>query len=228
MRILSLNIRHGGGQRVAGLLDYLLASDADILAISEFRRGVSGEALCAGLSAGGYVSCLIPPSKRSENAVLLATRDQSEPLQLSVPDGEQHRLIGTNVRGINVQAVYMSLGDAKLPLFEHFLSQQPSKAVLIGDFNTGLHFKDETGATFTAADRFAGMSEIGWVDAWRHFYGDDGFEPSWLSPHGNGFRLDHAFVSTDLIGRIKSCRYDHATRPLLTDHSALILDIEDA
>lgn len=130
------------------------------------------------------------------------------------------------MRGIDVQAVYMSLGEAKLPLFEHFLRQRPSQAVLIGDFNTGLHLKDETAATFTAADRFAAMSEIGWVDAWRHFNGHEGFEPSWLSPRGNGFRIDHSFVSTDLIGHAVSCRYDHSTRPVLTDHSAIILDIE--
>lgn len=226
IRILGLNIRHGGGQRVGKLLDYLLASGADVLAISKFRRGATGDALCAGLTAGGYAHCLIPPSNRGENAVLLATRDQSEPLPLAAPQGEQHRLIGANVDGIAVQAVYMSLGEAKLPLFEHFLRQRPSQAVLIGDFNTGLHFKDEAGATFTAADSFAAKSEIGWVDALRHFNGDDAFEPSWLSPRGNGFRLDHAFVAQDIANRVVSCRYDHLTRPALTDHSALIVEIE--
>lgn len=73
MRILSLNIHHGGGQRLGKLFDYL-ASDADVLTISAFRRSATGDAFCNGLTAGGYLSCLIPPSGLGENADMLATR----------------------------------------------------------------------------------------------------------------------------------------------------------
>jgi exodeoxyribonuclease III len=91
----------------------------------------------------------------------------------------------------------------------------------MGDFNTGLHRLDESGATFHCAEEFGRLSQVGWVDGWRHLHGETR-KYSWYSNAGNGFRLDYAFVTTDLVDRVEAAEYDHSTRDILSDHSALI------
>ena len=50
---------------------------------------------------------------------------------------------------------------------------------------------------------------------------------SWFGRTGNGYRLDHIFVSNDLASLISSCMYDHHVRDMgLSDHSAMWLTLE--
>jgi exodeoxyribonuclease-3 len=43
---------------------------------------------------------------------------------------------------------------------------------------------------------------------------------------GNGFRIDHAFLSATLAARVGSIRYSHDERLAgISDHSPLILDL---
>ncbi len=88
--------------------------------------------------------------------------------------------------------------------------------------------QDEEGATFIAADRFAALSEQGWIDTWRAKHGSKR-EFSWFSAKGNGFRVDHAFASPSLAPRIVSVEYVHSSREGVaapSDHSALTLEID--
>ena len=138
-----------------------------------------------------------------------------------------HRGWRIRVAGLSLTGVYLPTGSRKLPLFDTLLSMDwPDDGVVIGDWNTGLHRLDEAGATFVGAHRFAALSEAGLVDLWRHRSGPVAREQSWLSPAGNGFRLDHAFGTAPMANRVRSITYDHATRPTLTDHSALILHLD--
>jgi len=72
----------------------------------------------------------------------------------------------------------------------------------------------------------------GWIDTWRHVHGRAS-EYTWYSRRrgglsGNGYRLDHAFVTPTLLPFVRDCRYSHAEREAgLSDHSLLILEIED-
>jgi endonuclease/exonuclease/phosphatase family metal-dependent hydrolase len=55
----------------------------------------------------------------------------------------------------------------------------------------------------------------------------EGREFSWYSTRGNGFRIDHAFLSPALAARAGEIRYSHDERFTgLSDHSALILDLD--
>jgi exonuclease III len=69
------------------------------------------------------------------------------------------------------------------------------------------------------------VAELGFCDLWRQRY-PDGREFSWYSHRGNGFRIDHAFLSPALAKRAGTVRYSHAERLAgLSDHSALILEL---
>ena len=123
--------------------------------------------------------------------------------------------------------VYFAQSHAKRPLFSWLLGgpgglERPT--IVIGDFNTGLHHVDEAGATFHCASEFGRLAQAGWVDAWRLVHGDVR-EFSWYSTAGNGFRIDHAFVTPDLASQVVGAAYDHSTRKGLTDHSGLTIDL---
>jgi exonuclease III len=83
--------------------------------------------------------------------------------------------------------------------------------IFIGDLNTGLRRIDESSSTFQCAEHFGRRADSGWTDAWRHFNGNT-FEPTWISTAGDGFRLDHAFVSPSLLPRVRTCYYSHGER----------------
>ena len=54
MRIATLNIRHGGGKRVSGLVSFTDGLKADCLLLTEFRGNRSGLELSVKLSELGY------------------------------------------------------------------------------------------------------------------------------------------------------------------------------
>lgn len=226
MRIVSLNIRHGGGVRTPALADYLAGSGADVLAVTEFRLGKTGSLLTARLADAGYGYQHWTVAQPRKNAVLLASRLPMAPLTISPAAEHAHRFAGIRLGQMEIWAVYMALGKDKLPLYRFLHENTPDTTVLIGDFNTGLHYLDETGAIFTAVDAFIRLQTLGWVDAWRQQHGDTAREFSWFSHADNGFRLDHAFVTGTLAGKVSACTYDHATRTVLTDHSAITLDLD--
>jgi exonuclease III len=128
--------------------------------------------------------------------------------------------------------VYMPNLKAKIPYWEALIdaSRRHSgrHALAIGDFNTCRAFVDEPGATDRTAPFMDKIQAAGFRDIWRDRF-PDGREFSWYSHRGNGFRVDHAFVSPRLALRIGDVRYSHAERAVgVSDHSALLLDIVTA
>jgi len=85
---------------------------------------------------------------------------------------------------------------------------------------------DEPGAIDAMAHFMDSMDAIGFRDLWRHRY-PDGREFTWYSHRGNGFRIDHAFLSPSLAARAGVIRYSHEERLAgLSDHSVLLLDLQ--
>ncbi len=96
----------------------------------------------------------------------------------------------------------------------------------IGDFNTCRAYVDEAGTFDTLAYYMDRIEAIGfWQDLWRRRY-PEGREFSWYSHRNNGFRIDHAFLSPELVMRAGEIRYSHDERLSgLSDHSPLVLDL---
>ena len=100
-----------------------------------------------------------------------------------------------------------------------------AQSLAIGDFNTCRAYVDEPGAIDACAHFMDEVAAIGYCDLWRQRY-PEGREFSWYSTRGNGFRIDHAFLSPALVGRTGEVRYSHDERTSgLSDHSALIVDL---
>ena len=130
--------------------------------------------------------------------------------------------------------------------------EAPSRAprVLCGDLNTPRRelpdgttisfardsrgrLRPDRGPEWDAAELgvVPGLRDVGYRDAYRTLHGYRSRSPSWtwktIAGHDGGWRLDHTFVSPQLLPR--ACYYHHEWREHgLSDHSALETDLEPA
>jgi exodeoxyribonuclease-3 len=230
MRLLTWNIRAGGGTRLSRIAETLAAHDADVLVLTEYRSGEAGKRLRSALRDLGYawLSAVEPPGIR--NGVLIAARLKprlAAHVTAYVP--EPWRMLAVTIGGVRLFGIYMPNLRAKIPYWEALIEASSphagGRALALGDFNTCRAFVDEPGATDVTAIFLDKIQQAGFRDLWRDRF-PDGREYSWYSHRGNGFRIDHAFASPLLARRIGEIRYSHAERTSgLSDHSALLIDI---
>ncbi len=231
LRLLAWNIRQGGGTRLAPIAAALAQHDADILVLSEYRGGPAGERLLAALAGLGYAhaTSLVPPPGR--NGVLVAARRPiRERGALSEALPEPYRIVSIETDGMLLFGVYMPNLLAKVPYWEALVlrlaAEAGAPALAIGDFNTCRAYVDEPGAIDATAYFMDRVEAIGFCDLWRR-RNPEGREFSWFSTRGNGFRIDHAFLSPALAACAGEIRYSHDERLAgLSDHSPLILDLK--
>jgi exonuclease III len=230
MRILAWNIRQGGGARLAAIAAALARQAADVLVISEYRGGESGDRLRAMLTSlgYGYSSSQTPPPGRS--GVLIAARQQlSEHLAFAEGLPEPYRLVAVEITGVRLCGVYMPNLLKKVPYWERLVeglaADAGREAIATGDFNTCRAYLDEAGAIDATAYFMDRIEAAGFCDLWRR-RNPETREFSWYSTRGNGFRIDHAFLSQSLAGRTGDIRYSHSERLAgLSDHSPLIVEL---
>lgn len=230
MRILAWNIRQGGGTRLRVIGEALAGHDADILVISEYRGGDSANRLREALAALGYRHATMLTPAAGKNGVLVAARHPfGEHGAVSDAVPEPCRMVRVEFPGLVLCGIYMPNLLAKVPYWEALIAALAAKvndaALAIGDFNTCRAHVDEPGAIDATAHFIDKVEAVGFCDLWRRRY-PEGREYSWYSTRGNGFRIDHAFLSPVLAARAGPIRYSHDERLAgLSDHSPLILDV---
>jgi exonuclease III len=182
MRILSWNIRHGGKARVDRIVAALEQHRPDCIVLMEFRAG-PGEIIRRRLEQGGWVYQVATVSKGNANGLLLAARTDFVPVSVvSGPDltrfipvsfpGSKFHLWAAHVPSWNnVQPADVQPKTRFWDALLRIASTNTQPTLLVGDFHTGRHRIDEPAKTFKLADRFEQLSQK-WIDAWRHFHGD--------------------------------------------------------
>lgn len=229
MKLITLNIRHGGGKRVPQILGYLQSQNPDVIVLTEFRENSNASALRAGLVESGFLFFAGASTVAKENSVCIISRQPFVPRTYAELGAEdRHRLISAHFDGVAVYGVYFPQNKAKASLFQFLTagSHHPTEEAfyIVGDVNTGLHFQDEARASFYCTQEFKALIESGLVDSWRS-RNPKTKEFSWYSNHGNGFRIDHVFSSRKADANIQSVYYDHTPREEgITDHSALVVE----
>lgn len=241
LTILSWNLRHGGGARnmpriVLSLLDH----NADVIALSEFRRTTGGQ-IAGALADHGWIHQHSTSPPAGANGLLIASR---LPITVQTPPrlpvicaraaaAASLRLAEISVAGVSLLAAHIPCAgpdqSAREHLFQCLLAaarrHRERPCLVIGDLNAGRHYLDEDGARFNCTRLFGQFSALGYTDAWRRLNADSR-EFSWFSAEGAGFRLDHAMISWPLLERLSSCRYSHEERLCgLSDHSALLVQL---
>src|SRR5947208_2158451 len=73
MILLTWNIRHGGGTRLARIIEEIAAYDADVIALTEYRAG-SGKDLCAAFRDRGWPYAQTTNPAGNENGIAVLSR----------------------------------------------------------------------------------------------------------------------------------------------------------
>jgi exonuclease III len=245
MRIVAWNIRAGGGARAAGIGRQLVRWAPDLVVLSEFRATPPSRALAAALAASHLPHQLTTADAATPNtnALLIASRWPLSPVRLRRGPAVPHRWIVAAVGApepVIVGGMHVpnrAEGD-KYAFLDGVLACARSfrlgPAVFVGDTNSGRRDLDEEVPAFNALEEgwIDALDGCGWRDAFR------ALKPhartyTWYSPNGrHGFRIDQAFVNRALLPRVKDVSYvwggaaRRACRTLLSDHAALVLDLE--
>jgi exodeoxyribonuclease III len=207
--VTAWNIRQGGGDRASRIVRSLVELDTDVAILSEWRA-TSPNDLISHLRNAGYVHCLEQPDPDGGYAaVLVASRVAISPGGNSYDDhGDGHRFVefritdtdhliaGVLIPGHEPANDRKHVGSGEYLVEEWAPTVSGSPALLCGDFNTGLHYRDELGATFECAEQLAALYDAGWRDAWLERNRQSRPPATWFSPgYDNPFRLDHALLS---------------------------------
>jgi exonuclease III len=252
MRIVSWNIRAGGGRRVAGIADQIARWAPDVVALSEFRATPPSADLARALAGRGLMHQLstASPALPGVNALLIASRWPLARVRLrAAPAVEPGRWLLARVASpcaITLGAMHVPnrVTGSKFPFLDAVLGVahgwRRGPALLVGDTNSGLIDLDEEAAAFNVEEDgwIRGLEAAGWADAFRRLRGATRAY-TWYSPNGgNGFRIDQAFVNRALRSRLRSASYEWGGTPgvrpgrwrrdSLSDHAALLVDLEAA
>lgn len=229
MRLVTLNLRHGGKRHMAAILESLLGHGADVLVLTEFRGNPAGEALRRGLSGGGLVHQAVSPAQPPGNGILIAARQAFRRSPSSLLCFDPVRMLQVRFERFSLLGLHLPNLRAKIPHWNALLRlariNSNAPRIYAGDFNTGLFPLDGEGFRFTCAEQMEALERRGWVDAWRHLHPQEQ-EFTWVSHRGRGFRLDHAFLSPPLGPLLRRAAFDHSYRERgYSDHSALEVDV---
>ena len=244
MRIVSWNIRAGGGKRIAGILAQLIAWRPDVIALSEFRGTTASQQLAADLATAGWLYQVqsTDAHQPATNALLTASTCPTQALRIHHAPTPAQRWLAARVDGqysfiMGNMHIPNFTTPFKYPYHQAVLTVMEKwkrgPAVLIGDTNSGkADLDDETGVFWKREHEWMEAIEArGWVDGFRHLHGDKRVY-SWYSHKNNGFRLDQAFFNPELLPALKAMRYEWGhdvhqpgRRDALSDHAAIILDL---
>ncbi len=230
MKILSWNIRQGGSSRIKNIVLECLKENPNILIFTEYRNNYAGDKLKKTLFNNGFKYFHHIHLEKNINTVLIATQAESsldKTFHKNISEKSRKNILKVIVDSVSIYGVYFPQKNEKKQTFKILLKEMESlkeNTIFIGDFNTGKHFIDEKQKTFYCAEDFKLLENNDFIDAWRSENGDKK-EYSWFSRIGNGFRIDHAFISKRLSKNLK-CYYNHNVRiEKLSDHSMLVLEI---
>ena len=248
IRIVSWNIRAGGGRRAEGILAQLLQWRPNIICLNEFRGTPASQWLADSLSEAGYGYQLstINSKAPAKNALLLASQFPLQQLSLAnMPKNPERWLLASIDTSSAITLGLMHVPNYTTPRLKYpYLNSvlrlarawHSGPGLLLGDSNCGKRSIDEEKPSPPRFQRehewIVGMEKRGWADSFRHLHGDRR-EYSWYSHRNNGFRLDYAFACPRLAPALGLARHvwgisdeEPGRREGLSDHAALLLELD--
>ena len=232
MIITTWNIRQGGGKRIKGIIDFIKNnSNSDVLILTEYRNNSNKEIIVESLKDFGYKNIITTNSEPRINSILVACKTEFNAEVFDQLREHKQRVIKIKSPDLSIYGCYFPQKKLKSVVFNFLLNEikknNNENIIITGDLNTGKHYLDEKGASFHCSEYLDELESKGMVDAWRLINGPKK-EYSWYSNAGNGFRIDHFFVSKSLENRIKNCSYNHTAREnKISDHSIMELELKD-
>ncbi len=228
IKLLSWNIRQGGGSRVSEITKFIDSQHPSILVLSEYQNNKNGISIRNQLLRLGFNYQFVAQCEADINSVLIASIFPCNSRLFHTSNYQyQHGVISVDFEAFNLYGVYLP-HKKKHKLFDLLQSEitQNQPAIICGDFNTGENFIDQKEDSFWYTDELKKLKQLHMIDAFRHLHGDVK-KYSWYSHQGNGYRYDHTFVHQDLVPLIETCEYlDEARVNKISDHSPMILTLK--
>ena len=248
-RIVSWNIRAGGGKRIELIAQQLSDWNADVVGLCEFRGTPASMWLQSELESLGlrYQSTTVDRANAPLNRLLIASKWPITPLNAPVITKFSQLWLPVHIESpepfvfcmVHIPT-YSFAGRGKYKFHDSILrvarNWHDGPAIISGDTNTGRIGIDEQNPVFSKESDswMVSMEKNNWSDAFRYIYKDQRAY-TWYSPNaGNGFRLDQAFINKDLLGRLVEIKYVWSEHPNTTrrdavsDHAAILIDLLDA
>ena len=227
LKIISWNIRQGGGTRITKLISKLAEQASDIIVLSEFRNNHSGQKIRAALLQSGYRFQAVTQAQRDVNSAAIFSKlpgnvtlyPQSDPTYA-------HNILSMTFEAFTVYGMYLP-HKKKHILFDLLIqeAQMDHPGIMVGDMNSGKNGIDQKGNSFWYEDKLMQLEKNGYIDAFRAMKGQVA-EFSWFSHQGNGYRYDHTYIDDSLLPIVKDCYYLHEWRISgLSDHSPMVLEL---
>ena len=254
MRILNWNIQQGGGTRIPQICRHIADVAPDLVVLSEFRLR-SESALRAGLREAGLEFVVTSCPAPKQNGLLAASKWPLIASQSAAPEVDGERWLDLRIHELDLGVLALHIpgapdnkfGDGygvsgakrKELMWERVLryaaDQRDSRAVIAGDFNTGLHI-DAEGAMFKMSHYMQRLIDSGFIDTWRYqnpdvrgytWYTKRKDKETGESSDYNGFRLDYIFASPPLRPAINETAILHAPRQSgASDHASVLLEVD--
>jgi exodeoxyribonuclease-3 len=243
--LLTVNIGNPAVQRARRQLAWLSDQGADVMVLTETKASAGCDLLRDAFTRAGYHVAGAVPADRGYGTMIVSrlpvAADDWAGTVAYLPERAASVVVVTPAGPLRIAGVYVPSRDAspeKIERKQRFLDAFVVAAckaaaemplILLGDLNIlepghrpryGFFRPFEYGA-------YRQLVDGGMVDAFRRIH-PDADEYSWVGKTGDGYRYDHALVSTGLARHIADCRYLHTCRTgpeRFTDHSGMILHL---
>jgi exodeoxyribonuclease-3 len=240
MKIATFNINNVN-RRLPNLLDWLRASEPDVVCLQELKASDASFPEAA-IQDAGYGA--VWRGQRTWNGVAILARNAKPILTRDElpgdPDDMQSRYIEAAVNGVLIACIYLPNGnpqpgpkfDYKLAWFERLIAHAAElramgvPAVLAGDYNVVPTDRDIYPTKSWAKDAllqpesraaFRRLLEEGWTDAIRTLHPSEPMYTFWdykrnRWPRDAGLRIDHLLLGPPLVPRLGAAGVDREVR----------------
>jgi exodeoxyribonuclease III len=251
MRLATWNV-NSIRARLDTLLAWLDRRQPDVVCLQE-TKVVDELFPRAALADFGYTAAI--SGEKTYNGVAILSREPLTDVQCVFPlEGNTDcRLIAGTLRGLRVYCAYFPhgrdpLGPTFLPKLAwieglgNIVFADRNPLIVMGDFNVAYDPRDvfdpiamEGIIHYTPEERAAvqRLLDRGLVDAFRLRHEEGGHYTWWDYRQGSfrrnlGWRIDHAFVTPDLVDRVSDAVIDKEERakPQASDHVPLVVELD--
>lgn len=225
MKMISLNLWFGGGDRTDLILDYLIKNQPDLIVLSEYQNNSNGKKIKETLKKYDFK---LEESVNDYLGVLVASK---RPFTIKETNSRWVE-IELSENKLRVLGVYIPVKEGKEKklfwrnILQYAKENNDERCIITGDFNSCLQ-DDSMGIPYSEKE-LKKLLNLRWIDSWARYKNDDSERYTWYYPKTeSGFRLDYAFLSPKLSEQIKIINLSHDSKireDKISDHSPIVME----